>query len=632
MLTKTFTLLAAAVTISVTAFAQSPTFSNKFQSAKLTPAIENKMLKMNTLRSTGLEEMKPGNISSSNANVGSTSTNRDVTHTIVGTTYYDLQTNSSVCNRLLNNVDGTVQATWTFSAGNQGVDRGTGYAVYTGGAWSPAPTARIESARTGWPSIARTGSGGEYVIAHNTAVSQLQLSSRSTLGTGTWTENTSSLTSPIPNGNWWPRLAASGDYVHAISITYPVANGGAIFEGQDGALCYSRSSDNGATWDIVNVVPDEVDSAFYNGFSGDGYAIDAKGNTVAIVVGESYTDVVLLKSVDNGATWAKSLVWDFPIDKYPALGISDVNGDGEADTLDSTDEGFSVLIDGDGMCHVTFGYVRVLDDDPTSTDARSYFPGTNGIGYWNESFLENEDPPVIVAGATDVDGSGVLEINALGRYLNSGIALHPNLATDGVNLFLSYTAVVENTDDGFGFNNEHVYVTASDDGGITWQDPVDINLIYDEFSNGAFGDLARDVINNKIQLLYQFDYCAGVANNQDCNVGQEQTIMYVEANVEEFGVSGIVGVDAIKNLDKTLTIYPNPSTGLLTLDFNKFEQTDVTVSVTNSIGQVVKTINSLKVTNNKAMVDLSGMENGIYYVNVTSGNMNTTLPVNLFNN
>ena len=72
MLTKTFTLLAAAVTISVTAFAQSPAFSNKFQSAKLTPAIENKMLKMNTLRSTGLEEMKPGNISSTNANVGST--------------------------------------------------------------------------------------------------------------------------------------------------------------------------------------------------------------------------------------------------------------------------------------------------------------------------------------------------------------------------------------------------------------------------------------------------------------------------------------------------------------------------------------------------------------------------------
>lgn len=632
MLTKKFTLLAAAVAISVGAFAQSPTFSSKFQTGKLPPAIESKLLKMNTLRSTGLEEVKAGQVSSTNANIGSTSTTRDITHTIIGTTYYDLQTNSSVCNRLVNNTDGTIQATWTFSAGNQGVDRGTGYAVYTGGAWSTPPTARIESSRTGWPSIVRTGNGGEYVIAHNTAVSQLQLSSRSPLGTGTWTENTTALTSPIPNGNWWPRMASSGDYIHAISITYPVANGGAIFEGQDGAPCYSRSSDNGATWDIVNVVPDLVDSTFYNGFSGDGYAIDAKGNTVAIVVGESYTDVILLKSEDNGTTWTKSLVWDFPIDKYPALGISDVNGDGEADTLDSTDEGFSVLIDEEGKCHVAFGYVRVLDDDPTATDARSYFPGTNGIGYWNESFLENSLPPVIITGAIDVDGSGYLEINALGRYLNSGIALHPNLATDGTNLFLSYTAVVENTDDGFGFNNEHVYVIASGDGGETWQEPVDINLVYDEFSNGAFGDLARDVINDKIQLLYQFDYCAGVANNQDCNVGQEQTIMYVEANIEEFGVTGNVGVDAIKNIDKTLTIYPNPSTGLLTLDFNKIKQTDVTVSVTNNIGQVVKTISSLKVTNNKAQVDLSGMENGIYYVNVTSGSMNTTLPVNLLNN
>ncbi|MEO6168033.1 MAG: T9SS type A sorting domain-containing protein, partial [Chitinophagales bacterium] len=421
-------------------------------------------------------------------------------------------------------------------------------------------------------------------------------------------------------------------YIHAISITYPVANGGEIYKGQDGALCYSRSTDNGANWDIVNVVPELVDSSFYNGFSGDGYAIDTKGSTVAIVVGESYTDVVLLKSIDNGTTWTKTLVWDFPIDHYPALGISDVNGDGEADTLDSTDEGFSVLIDAEGRCHVTFGYVRVLDDDPTATDARSYFPGTNGIGYWNETFAENELPPVIVTGSIDVDGSGVLEINELGRYLNSGIALHPNLATDGVNLFLSYTAVVENTDDGFGFNNEHVYVIASNDNGETWQEPVDINLAYDEFSNGAFADLARDVIDNKIQMLYMLDYCAGIANNQSCNVGKENTMMYVEANVEDFGVDGIIGVNAVKNVEQTLALYPNPSTGLLTMDFKKIKQSEVTVSVTNSIGQVVKTINSLKVTNNKAQLDLSGMENGIYYVNVKSGNMNSTLPVNLVNN
>lgn len=631
MRTKKFTLFAVAVAFSAAAFAQVPKFASKLQLVKSTPAIENKMLSLNPVKANGLEVIHPGYVSSVNSNIGNSVTTRDITQTIIGTTYYDLQTNSSVCNRLINNVDGTVQATWTFSAGNQGVDRGTGYAVRSGGTWSAPPTARIESQRTGWPSIVRTGTGGEYVIAHNTAVSQLQLSSRSPLGTGSWTENTSTLTSPIANGNWWPRMASSGNYIHAISVTYPVANGGVKYKGQDGALCYSRSSDNGATWDIVNQVPELIDSAYYNGFGGDGYAIDAKGSTVAIVVGDGYTDVVLLKSTDNGNTWTKTLVWDFPIDFYTAEMISDADGDGVADTLDSTDEGFSVLIDGAGKCHVTFGYVRILDEDDTPTGTGSYFPGTNGIGYWNESFAENSLPPTIITGSLDLDGSGVLEINDLGRYLNSGLALHPNLATDGTNLFLSYTAVVENTDDGFGFNNEHVYVMASDDGGESWQEPVDINLAYDEFSNGAFGDLARDVMNNKIQLLYMLDYCAGIANNQDCNVGKENSMMYVEANVEDFGVAGIVGVDAVKNTDQTLSLYPNPSNGLLTMDFRKFKQSDVSVSVTNSIGQVVKTISTVKVTNNKAQLDLSELENGLYYVNVKSLNLNSTLPVNLVN-
>lgn len=632
MLTKRFTLLAAAVSFSVIAVAQIPKFSTDPLLVKSTPAIENKMLNINAVQANGLEENKPGYISSTNSNVGNSATTREITHTIIGTTYYDLQTNSSVCNRLINNVDGTVQATWTFSAGNQAVDRGTGYAARLGGVWTPPPTTRIESQRTGWPSIVRTATGGEYVIAHNTTIGQLQLTNRTPLGSGTWNENTTALTSPIAGGNWWPRLSSSGNYIHAISITYPVASGGEIYKGQDGALCYSRSSDNGETWDIVNQVPELVDSSFYNGFSGDGYAIDAKGNTVAIVVGDGYTDVVLLKSTDNGNTWTKTIVWDFPIDFYTPEMISDADGDGVADTLDSTDEGFSVLIDAAGMCHVTFGYVRILDEDDTPTGTGSYFPGTNGIGYWNESYAENELPPTIITGAIDVDGSGILEINDLGRYLNSGLALHPNLATDGVNIFLSYTAVVENTDDGFGFNNEHVYVIASADGGDTWQDPVDINLAYDEFSNGAFGDLARDVIDNKIQLLYMLDYCAGIANNQDCNVGKENSMMYVEANVEEFGVEGIVGVNSIKNFDQTLSLYPNPSKGLMTMDFKKIKQTEVSVSVTNSIGQVVKLINSVKVTNNKAQLDLTGMEDGLYYVNVKSGSFNATLPVNLVNN
>ncbi|MEO6167783.1 MAG: hypothetical protein ABIO46_16185, partial [Chitinophagales bacterium] len=172
-MTKKFTLLAAAVSFSVMAFAQAPKFSTQFHAVKSTPAIENKMLKINTFRYTGMEPNLATGNTSSNANVGATSTTREITHTIIGTTYYDLQTNSSVCNRLVNNTDGTVQATWTHSpdAVSGFPNRGTGYVAKIDGVWGPPPAARIESERTGWPNIVRTGNGGEFVIAHNTVVS-----------------------------------------------------------------------------------------------------------------------------------------------------------------------------------------------------------------------------------------------------------------------------------------------------------------------------------------------------------------------------------------------------------------------------------------------------------------------------
>lgn len=627
-MTKKITLLGMVVAFSLSAYAQSISYSPQFHPPKPSPSIAGKLLKAMSAR-TGNEQLPAFQPQTSSSNLGQTSTNRDITQTTIGDGYYDLQTNSSVCNRIVSNVDGTVQATWTFSAGDQANDRGTGYAIKSAGAWSPPPTERIESSRTGWPNVVRTANGNEFVIAHNTAVTALQLSSRAPLGTGAWVENTTALPSPIPEGNWWPRMVTSGNYIHEVSVTYPVANGGQEYNGQDAALCYSRSSDNGATWDIVNQVPALVDSTYYLGFGGDQYAIDARGSTVAIVVGDSYTDVVLLKSTDNGNTWTKTLVWDFPIDKYTLSNTTDVDGDGMVDTLDSNDGGFSVVIDGNNMCHVAYSYMRIFDDDSSSTGLGSYFPGTNGIAYWNESFVENGDPPVLVAGAVDVDGSGLLEIAALGRYLNSGLSLHPFLASDGVNLFLSYTAVVENTADADGKNLEHVYVVASSDNGATWStNPVDINNQYDEFSVGAFASLVSHVNNNKLELLYQRDYCAGIANNDQCNVGEDQEYVYVEADVTEFGVD-MVGISPLAGNAANISAYPNPSNGMIHVNFSTLKNQVVDVTFMNSIGQVAKQFNNVKVDASDMQFDVTNLENGLYFINVKSDNGTSTIPVNI---
>ncbi|HNQ83383.1 MAG TPA: hypothetical protein PKM34_07050, partial [Bacteroidales bacterium] len=70
--------------------------------------------------------------------------------TLIGTTKYDLMTNSMIQNRLYLHADNTIGAVWTMGLGTEPAfsDRGTGYNYYDGAQWGDAPTVRIEPERT----------------------------------------------------------------------------------------------------------------------------------------------------------------------------------------------------------------------------------------------------------------------------------------------------------------------------------------------------------------------------------------------------------------------------------------------------------------------------------------------------
>jgi hypothetical protein len=88
----------------------------------------------------------------------------------IGESTYDLQTNSSVCRRVLVDGDGNVHAMWTMSKSYDvaSADRGTGYNMMSsGGTWGAVPDERLEgSQRTGWPNIGLTASGRLFSITH----------------------------------------------------------------------------------------------------------------------------------------------------------------------------------------------------------------------------------------------------------------------------------------------------------------------------------------------------------------------------------------------------------------------------------------------------------------------------------
>ncbi|RLD61233.1 MAG: hypothetical protein DRJ05_03040, partial [Bacteroidetes bacterium] len=220
----------------------------------------------------------------------------------VGLSRYDDQANASIQNRLYVYDDGTIGATWNHGLeDNTFPDRGTGYSYFDGNSWSEYPTERIEDERCGWPSYCPFGENGELVAAH-TSGNGTKFSTRETKGTGEW----DSFLLPGPSGQeyiLWNRTITSGadrNRIHSLALTLPSSHGGTPYEGVDGALLYSFSTDGGDSWDYENEILDGMTSDDYVGFEGDNYTwAEPKDDIVAFVVGDPSIDMFLMKSTDG---------------------------------------------------------------------------------------------------------------------------------------------------------------------------------------------------------------------------------------------------------------------------------------------------------------------------------------------
>jgi hypothetical protein len=563
-------------------------------------------------------------------------TSQAVTEAIIGTTEYDLQTNRSTANRVSNNGDGTISAVWTGSHDRNGwPDRGSWYNYWDGTMWT-GEVGPLEPVRTGFSNLNMVNNI-EYVLTHNGG-GEGQLSTR-TKGTGTWS-TTGPVGGALPTGysDIWFRMAVGGANnmtVHAIvnsqgSGTTPVL-------GQNGPVTYSRSQDGGVTWDIQRMVLPGMDSTMYWGFSAEDYHIDCKGDIVAIVLGGFSNDVVLMKSTDNGNTWTKTVVYAYPDQAYmsgdPTPAITDPDGDGVADTLETNGGDVTVTLDAGGMAHVAFSFMRNLDDDPTATD--SYFPGSDGIIYWNESMPQITDLDLnIIAGVEDLNGDGVVSIPqnaswAWGLY-NCGLSQQPSIGFDAAgNMFMAYATINELTDTTiFQQVLRHVYVIGSTDGGVTWSTPYNVVPMAaqggdGEFQEAVFPSMAK-VVDSDVYIEYQRDIAPGHSLSGDATQAANNTttndIILVKVPVTDI----LTGVNEVNSASKNFSIsqnYPNPFSGSTSFELTLSKNSDVTVEVYNVLGKLVqvKSFENMMAGVNRIAIDGNDFASGIYTYSVTVG-------------
>ncbi|MCF8301904.1 MAG: T9SS type A sorting domain-containing protein [Bacteroidales bacterium] len=481
---------------------------------------------------------------------------RSIEEQDIGETYYDLQTNSCTQNRYVVYPDGYRGGTWTYGMNNPSFpDRGTGYNNYDGNNWDPFPTERIESVRNGWPSYDKWDENGEIVVSHSGSNSGLIISTRAQKGTGTWNETF--LPGPEDHEDLlWPRMITAGENnqaIHILALTPPVENMGSPYQGLNGALLYYRSIDGGQTWEDEHRLLEGISADYYTGFSGDTYTwIDSEGDNIAFLLGNEWTDFILMKSNDGGLTWEKTVIWNHP---YPMF---DLNNPIQTDTFYCNDGAFHGAFDSNGEVHVTFGITRTYSDG--TSYGTYWFPFIDGLAYWNENdeqfnsegdnlnALSPFDDPGsqleigdnLIGWVPDINGNGTwvedlvcIYGDCIGAYY-IGASSMPQLVIDNFNVIHVFFSAVCEVRDNNSQNYRQLFYTSSENNGNTWPTD-DIEWITENpvhtFDECVFPSVSPYVEGNKIHLIYQRDSEPGLAVKGDLDPYTLNTITALEKSL-----------------------------------------------------------------------------------------------------
>ena len=551
---------------------------------------------------------------------------------IIGLTQYDLQSNYAVDDRMFSSADG-VSAGWIMSLETSPFsDRGTGY-NYKDGAmdadWGEAPYDRIEDVRIGWPSLGHLANGTEIAISHG-STGGLVMASRDAIGSGEWMTTTlPALAAEDGTDIWhlWPRATvggADGNTIHVIGITAPEANGGVLYNGQDGALFYMRSTDGGANWDI-NTFAELDTAAFAGGFIADSYAIHADGDNVAFAVFGGFDDTFAMISADNGETWTYETIIDFPVDNYitdsgallDTTIADDIDANGNA-MFYNTDRAGDILVDEAGGVHVFYGRMFYADSDTTDATT-SYYPYTNGLDYWRPDM--GTDSSMTIAYAYDIDGSGTLDFEdeIAGYFVGISSQASAGQVVESNTIVVAYSALMENFSTGIQ-NYRHCYVVHSTDLGQTWNSESACDVTPDldfDLIEAVYPCIPPRIHNGELNMSFQRDFEPGLHVRGDEDPIDINDIVGLTMAVEDLDdcadveFEDYVGVGEIAQVG--FGLFPNPADAVVEVVLDEL-LLGAEVRIRDMGGRLVR---HERVQGKLVRMDVSALTPGIYTVEVS---------------
>jgi hypothetical protein len=585
-------------------------------------------------------------------------------------TTYDLQSNHYCSNRMYQLPDGSVGvvATMSHQPNQSASDRGTGYNFYNGSEWQDMPEERVESMRTGWPTIAPYGDKGEILISHT----PMRCWTREIAGEGEWVYKgelpTHPADYPYDEDATWPRMATSGDNNNIIHVIGDIQYSGTETHNH---LVYLRSED-AENWEISYGPLAQVGFESEN-FSADDYAIAANGHTVAILYSGCLTNSVwLCKSTDDGLTWTTRRVWEDP---YEGLSLDDPDL-AYTDTLFRPMAG-SVVIDNNDVVHVALNTMEMAHWSDTDAGYYSYWSGraVDGIIYWNDTYegpiadsyheeyvgtsLEEhfanpnphhaarlwwpivEEPGYVQMHPDSTKWIGYVPMYQGYEWDNDklyneddyhprfyGVSGHPALSCDPYgNLACAFSSpCVRRLDDNGTYYYRSIFVSYRNVDKGYWEQIVDdltdedVNFMFLYSDNLFTSSVTNTYTPGEFWFCFNSDDQIGLywGDGPNQNNATENTIHAIKLNPDAEMWSAPENYEA---KDVVYGIYPNPATDYVVVKSS--QDVEANISIVNLVGQTVKQFNqSLKMGENTISIDL---KSGIYFCTISANGFNKTI-------
>lgn len=532
---------------------------------------------------------------------------------VIGTTWYDMQTNGTIDTRVHIYSDGTIGNTWIRGTTNSS-ERGTGYNYHNGTAWGPIPTSRIEDDRTGWPSYAAWGPTGEIVIAHLN--DGLKISKRDTKGTGTW--NQSVFMGPTGATDIsWPRIMTNGpnhNYVHMLVNTY------VAYQGLDLAILYYRSLDGGLTWDKNGIVLPQMTSADYDGFNGDEIAWGTPhGDTIYFMISGPWVDTFIMKSYNNGETWTKIPILSNANKKLPS-------GTQYVAPFSASDGSCAVEMDNSGVFHAAFGIGGGFMDGGSAY----IYVNRNGLVYWNSTMpmvkdsldLDTLDAHGQLLGAV-YDGPGPGDTIVAVPGYRVGLSSFPQITVDNQNnIYFIWSAATPGNPSPDPYNYRHIWGRAKFHDKTSMTEQVDLNGgVFYLFNEYVYPEMAKVLTGNdlNLHLIYQ------TAPEPGSNI-VSSTIAAHECNIEHRVVPTStfwpVSVnDKSQNKNEIGTVYPNPAKDQVNVNVMINQAAPVSLELTGIAGNTLIAENKgvIPAGASRLSLNVTGITEGLYFLTVKIG-------------